>query len=431
MRLAVTADQARVLQSKAPFTCLAAGRRWGKSITDGHWLAKGAWDNPGSTWWYTSLSYGRALKQKRVMESSKGFRRYIAHSYAQFPPRFILTNGSEIAFRSLDRPDNLLGDGLAGLVVDEAARVPYDVWKQTLLPMLADTKGRALLTSTYNGRDWFYEMTQRGLKGAPGIAAFEFPTSTGLKFQGAEGRERLARLRAEFDADTWAQEFECKPLAMSDAVFGRWVDRVVVASKQAARRNAPTCVSIDLGRVVDPTVMVTVQPLNRPDGSPGGVCPAAVWIVVDVQEFPLGMEHAEIAARCAEHVGKFAAPCVVLDSTGGASGGREESFVRYYRERLPGLRAITWNATTKSQMVGSAKLLIEQKRTLIPGAFARTIDQLKVYRYKRKEMSNWVIYGAPDGQHDDHVAAFIQAAYAIEQDWIAAVGAGLPLSSVL
>lgn len=431
MKLAVTRDQARVLSSRKPFVCLAAGRRWGKSICGAHFLAKGAWENPGSTSWYVSLSYARALKMKRIMESSRAFRQCIAHSYAQFPPRLLLTNGAEICFRSCDRPDNLLGDGLAFLNVDEVSRIPEIVWKQTLLPMLADTSGRALLTSTYNGKDFFYEMVRRGLAGDAGIDAFEFPTRTGLKFQGAEGAARLARLRSEFDEDTWRQEFECVPLAVSDAVFGRWVDRIVCALRQLPRRQAATCVSIDLGRVVDHTVMVTVQPMET-NGRPGGVGPSAVWIVVDVQEFPLGMEHAEIAARCAEHVGKFANPAVVLDSTGGASGGREESFVRYYRERLPGLRPITWNATNKSLMVGAAKLMIEQKRIFVPAEFRTTVDQLKIYRYKRHEFSNWITYGAPEGQHDDHTAAFIQAAFAIEQDWIPSPSVeALALSSVL
>jgi hypothetical protein len=420
MRLSVTKDQSEILSSVAAVTALAAGRRWGKSITQACWLTKLACENPGGTCWYVSLSYARALKQMRVMSKSAGFMRLVKHVYAQFPPRFELWNGSEICFRSLDRPDNLLGDGLVALALDEAARVPEIIWRQYLLPMLADTGGRALVVSTYNGKDWFHELVARGLSGEDkNTRAFQFPTSSGLKFQGAAGRERLARLREQFDEATWNQEFECIPMAMSDAVFGTWVNRAVVLQPARIRRDAPTCVSIDLGRTVDPTVMMTVQPVD-----------GRAWAVSHVREFPLGLDHAIVSQQCAEHVAQFGNPCIVLDTTGGASGGREESFVRFYRDRLPGLRPITWNATNKGQMVGSLRLLLEQKHFLIPQEFSATIDQLKCYRYKRAEMSHWVTYGAPEGQHDDHVAAAMMAAKAIDENWIPA-GGGMGLGAVL
>jgi hypothetical protein len=420
MKLAVTSAQATILSSVAAITGLAAGRRWGKSITQSFWLTKMAEENPGGTCWYISLSYARAMKQMRVMMKSRGFMRLVKRVCSQFPPRFEMWNGSEICFRSLDRPDNLLGDGLVAIALDEAARVPEVIWKQYLLPMLADTGGRALVVSTYNGKDWFHDLIQRGLSGQDrNLRAFQYPTSSGLKFQGPAGHERLARLREQFDEATWNQEFECVPMAMSDAVFGMWVNRAIVERPARCMRAARTCVSIDLGRTVDPTVMLTVQPDS-----------AESWAVSHVREFPLGVDHAIIAQQCAEHVAQFDDPCVILDATGGASGGREESFVRFYRDRLPGLRPITWNAQNKAQMVGSLRLLLEQKRFLIPAEFQTTIDQMKCYRYKRAEMSNWVTYGAPSGQHDDHVAAAMMAAKAIDENWIPA-GGGMGLGSVL
>lgn len=378
-----------------------------------------AWENPGTTAWYVSLSYARCMKQMRIMHRSEGFRRYVRHAYAQFPPRLELTNGSEICFRSADRPENLLGEGLGALAVDEGARLEKQVWEQYLLPMLADTNGRALVASTYNGKEWFYELSERGLSGKDSaVATYRFPTSSGIRFQGDAGRARLARLRSQFDSATWAQEFDCVPLAMSDAVFGSWVDRVVHDQAPTVSKTAPTCVAIDLGRTVDPSVMVTLQPY------------ASGWRIVAVKEWKLGTEHDRIALECAEWVATFRgpSPCVVVDVTGGASGGRDESYIRFYRARLPGLRPINWTALTKPAMVGALRLMMEQRTLLIPSAFRDTIDQLKCYRYKRGEMSNWIAYGAPSGMHDDHVAACMMGAYAIDQNWIS-VGGGLPLSA--
>jgi hypothetical protein len=422
MKLAVTEDQAKVLAVKAAVTALAAGRRWGKTITLSFWLTMMALQNPGGTCWYVSLSYARALKQMRVMEKSRAFMKLVKRIHAQFPPRFELWNGSEICFRSLDRPDNLLGDGLVALALDEAARVPEDIWRQYLLPMLADTGGRALVASTFNGRDWFYDLIQAGLSGRdPHTRAFLFPTRSGMKFQGAAGRERLARLRSQFDEATWAQEFECVPMAQSNTVFGAWVDRATIHRPAQIRRGAATCVSLDLGRTVDPTVMGVAQP---------DPAKAGAWSLGYVREWPLGTDHAVIAAQAAEYVAQFDNPCIVLDATGGASGGREESYVRFYRDRLPGLRPITWTNQSKAGMVGALRLLLEQGRFLVPAEFSETIAQLKTYRYKRAEMSFWVTYGAPRGEHDDHVSMALMLAKAIDENWIP-MGSGRGLSEIL
>jgi len=417
----VTLAQRDVMLSTAAIICLAAGRRWGKTTVAAMWLAQKAIQNPSSTCWYVSLSYARVLKQMRIMARSKAFMKRVRRVYAQFPPRIELLNGAEICFRSLDRPDNLLGDGLVALVVDEASRIPKIIIEQTLLPMLADTDGRMLATSTYNGRDWFYEWTQEGLSGEnKDIAGFEFPTSSGLRFEGEKGRRRLARLRERFTEDVWQQEFECKPMAMSDAVFGSWVDTVVIDKVPEFEPDAPTCISLDIGKVVDPSVCMVAQ-IDGQDRA----------TLTRVQDFPLGMAHDEIATRCAEIVGQYTYPCVVIDATGGGTGGREEEVIRFYRKRLPGIRPVVWTATNKPKMIGAAKLAIERQRFLIPKTFTKTIEQFKVYRYKRSELSMWVSYGAPAGQHDEHVSAGLQIVKAHSEGWIPAGAGALPVSAIL
>jgi hypothetical protein len=62
-----------------------------------------------------------------------------------------------------DNPDNIRGYGFKGIVVDEAAVIPPDVWNYILRPTIAQTAGWAVFISTPKGRNWFYDLFMRGL----------------------------------------------------------------------------------------------------------------------------------------------------------------------------------------------------------------------------------------------------------------------------
>lgn len=68
----------------------------------------------------------------------------------------------ELNFRSADKPDNLRGDGIDLLIIDEAAFQSFEVYK-VLRPATVDTKGKIIFISTPNGHNWFYTLFQRGL----------------------------------------------------------------------------------------------------------------------------------------------------------------------------------------------------------------------------------------------------------------------------
>jgi len=59
-----------------------------------------------------------------------------------------------IEFRSADSPDDLVGEGIAGVIGTEVARWKQNVWFDNVLPALADVDGWALLCTTPKGRNW-------------------------------------------------------------------------------------------------------------------------------------------------------------------------------------------------------------------------------------------------------------------------------------
>lgn len=60
--------------------------------------------------------------------------------------------------KSAQHPESLVGEGLAGVHIEEAAKLKEVVWTQMLMPTLSDFNGWAKFTSTPEGKNWFYRL---------------------------------------------------------------------------------------------------------------------------------------------------------------------------------------------------------------------------------------------------------------------------------
>lgn len=65
--------------------------------------------------------------------------------------------GVLIEFKSANNPLRLVGAGLHGMWIDEAARVKAGTWDDNLYPTLSDKQGWSIMSSTPMGKNWFYE----------------------------------------------------------------------------------------------------------------------------------------------------------------------------------------------------------------------------------------------------------------------------------
>jgi predicted phage terminase large subunit-like protein len=72
--------------------------------------------------------------------------------------RIALPGGGSVEVKSGDNADGLRGEGLDGVVLDEAAFLDEYVWEHAIRPSLSDKEGWAMFLSTPNGRNWFYEL---------------------------------------------------------------------------------------------------------------------------------------------------------------------------------------------------------------------------------------------------------------------------------
>lgn len=210
------------LDSPERFKILACGRRWGKTVAglvstvDGHGgpskPLKGALQG-GNIWW-VAPTYGIASKIWRMLKASC---REAWTEKNEVERRIILPDigmgDGTIQVMSGDNPDSLRGDGLDGVVIDEAAFLAKEVWTNALRPALADKQGWALLISSPNGLNWFYEM-HRSL---PDSAKWQRPTSDNPRIPASE----IEAAKAELPYLAFRQEFLAEFVTDGAGVFMR------------------------------------------------------------------------------------------------------------------------------------------------------------------------------------------------------------------
>jgi len=139
------------------FHCIVGGRRVGKSKMALMELVKHCLETPKAmAWWVApTITMAREVGWEEFKEYADDLAPAIASMHETLL-RVKFKNGAQIYFKGADNERSLRGRGLTYLVIDEAAFVEPEIWTRALRPALSDRKGKCLLVSTPNGRNWFY-----------------------------------------------------------------------------------------------------------------------------------------------------------------------------------------------------------------------------------------------------------------------------------
>lgn len=172
--------QKRIHASKARHRVGSMGRRFGKSVIGGHELTTEAIktyhmqeqlreSGHRREFWIVGPEYTDSEKEFRVHYNDLArlkmpFDRPGTYNNPDSGDMVIsLWGGLYIVHaKSAKYPSSLVGEGLSGVVLSEAAKLKQTVWTKYLRPTLADFKGWSLWLSTPEGKNFFYEAWQRG-----------------------------------------------------------------------------------------------------------------------------------------------------------------------------------------------------------------------------------------------------------------------------
>lgn len=266
------------------FRVVSAGRRTGKSTSGGHELyirhiealmheaqlnPKGRRDE----FWIIGPEYSDAEKEFRVVyndlttigatfdhpgtyDDVGGGNMHIS----MFGGKFL------IAAQSAKYPQNLVGEGLKGVIMAEAAKMKSQVWPKYIRPMLADyardfIPSWALFNSTPEGKNWFYDAYMRGISTDPGDASWwgiRMPSwSNSILFPGGRQDPEILEMERDLSEEKFKQEIGAEFTEFVGRVFKRFEEETHVGDYPYDPRW-PIAIAVDFG-FRNPAVALFVQ----------------------------------------------------------------------------------------------------------------------------------------------------------------------------
>lgn len=152
--------QQKIYEDTRRFKVISCGRRFGKTvyaaqvaIIEGMKHKNGEIILVSPTFSQTQIIYNMIMKRlpEHYIKSKS-----VAEKYVE------LISGTRIYAKSGDNPDSMRGYGPFLVVLDEAAMLKEEVWKEVLRPALADNRGKAIIISCLVGDSYIY--TGSGMK---------------------------------------------------------------------------------------------------------------------------------------------------------------------------------------------------------------------------------------------------------------------------
>lgn len=206
--------QEEIVRSLARFRVVVCGRRWGKTRTGAYLCLKAVLQ--GKRVWWVAPVYSQAKLAWRLL---RPLFRQLPGVQIRESERAFFYFGGELWIKSADNPDTLRGEGLDGVVIDEADYTTEVTWTQSLRPALADRQGWALFISTPREiGGWFQRLYERGQSGDQQWASWQYP-SWSNPFLPPDEIDVARRDMSELE---FRQEFGAEFVGLPDAVYHNW-----------------------------------------------------------------------------------------------------------------------------------------------------------------------------------------------------------------
>mgnify|MGYP001618454539 CR=1 FL=1 len=247
--------QKQIFDSPHRFIVVAAGRRGGKTYGAIQWLVREALRSKKDAMnWWISGSYRQANIALRYFFMLYPKHKYpIVKKYFKAEHRIVLINDAIIEFKTSEKPENLEGESLQNVVLDECGIILRDerLYYQTLRPMLSDSLGRMVAIGTPKNCDLFKKFFGWGKNpDMPDWISFHFPSYVGGL---SKYPEEIAALKRMLPSHIYNQEIEAQ--FITDGSVFRNVDEVVNGVEENIDTTNYYVAGIDLAKYRDYTVI--------------------------------------------------------------------------------------------------------------------------------------------------------------------------------
>lgn len=290
--------------------------------------------------------------------------------------------GGFLGIYSADNPDSVRGEAFHVAIVDEAARIPEEVWTDAISPTLADSGGDAILISTPKGRNWFW---QEWIKGQQHHDSYVHSWQAPSRDNPNPNIQKAAALARERVPDrTYRQEWLAEFVEDGGGVFAH-VRACATAVPQIERIAGHEYVmGVDWGKMTDATVFSVID------------------LTVRRQAYVRRLRQTDYAVQLQSLRGlhDLFLPGVIVAERNSMG---EPLIEQMQRMGLP-VRPFTTTNDSKAEAIEALQLAFQNSELEILED-AVQLAELEAYELLKRTASGRPIYGAPQGIHDDHVMA--------------------------
>lgn len=222
--------QWKVHNSEARFRIPCCGRRWGKTTFAANELTY-AMFIPDTRYWIVGLKYSTGEKEFRIVYNN--FVRKLGLGEKLLKKVYNVKQGdmmietpwhSIVEVVSAERKDSLIGEGLDGAIISEAALQDADTWEMYIEPALSDRRGWAIFPSTPRGYNWYYGLWKLGQdKRFPEYESWRLPTWTNKAiFPGGLNDPEIKRIKEKASVYHFNQEYAAQFTAVAGQIYDEW-----------------------------------------------------------------------------------------------------------------------------------------------------------------------------------------------------------------
>jgi len=210
----LTTPQTEIFTSSARFRTVVAGRRFGKTFLSTIEILKAAISGKNKNVWYIAPTYGSAKEIAWNMLIHTIPEEYI-YKTNETALTIKLINGSTIALKGAEKPNNLRGRALDFVVLDEFADMKPETWSEVIRPSLSDRQGSCIFIGTPKGRNHFYDIWADALTGKDHWESYQYTTIDG----GNVPPEEIEQAKMDLDVRTFKQEYCAEFVTYSGLIY--------------------------------------------------------------------------------------------------------------------------------------------------------------------------------------------------------------------
>jgi hypothetical protein len=243
-------------RSKARFKVPVCGRRYGKSTMAGRDLEPKLFIPGKDMYWIVGPTYDLGEKEFRVIwddliinmqlgrdkRVKKAYNKRSGEMYIQFPW------GVRVEVRSAQYAETLVGEGLSGAIMSEAAKHRLETWERFIRPALSDKRGWATFPTTPEGHNWLYQLWLLGQNpDFPDFASWSFPSwENTVIYPGGRNDPEILLLEKTTAPEWFAQEVAADFSSFVGRIYSEFAE-ITNVKKVKYNPAWPTYISFDWG----------------------------------------------------------------------------------------------------------------------------------------------------------------------------------------